>query len=62
MVGVDLAGPDGPSTVAADRVVLSAGAYHTPQLLLLSGIGPPAAIEAVGLRVVHRLDGVGENF
>jgi choline dehydrogenase len=60
--GVDLATPDGPRTVEADQVFISAGAYHSPQLLMLSGIGPVAPIEAVGLTVAHRLDGVGENF
>ena len=59
---VELATPDGPRTVGADQVVLSAGAYQTPHLLLLSGIGPPEVIERVGLPVRHRLDGVGENF
>jgi choline dehydrogenase len=60
--GVELATPDGPRTVEADGVVVSAGAYQTPQLLLLSGIGPANVIERVGLAVRHRLDGVGENF
>ena len=35
---------------------------QSPQLLLHSGIGPAEPIEAVGLKVTHRLDGVGENF
>ena len=61
--GVEVVAPDGaPSTVSAGEIVLSAGAYQSPHLLLLSGIGPPAVIESVGLSVVHRLDGVGENF
>ena len=60
--GVELVTPDGPRTIGADQVVLSAGAYQTPHLLLLSGIGPPNVIERVGLAVCHRLDGVGENF
>lgn len=59
---VDLVAHDGPPTVAADRVVVSAGAYQSPHLLMLSGIGPPGPLETVGLRVAHRLDGVGENF
>lgn len=61
-VAIELATPDGSRTVSADRIVLAAGAYETPHLLMLSGIGPPAAIEAVGLHVRHRLDGVGQNF
>ncbi|MDO8483899.1 MAG: GMC family oxidoreductase N-terminal domain-containing protein [Candidatus Limnocylindrales bacterium] len=60
--GVELATPDGPSTAGADQVVVAAGTYHSPQLLMLSGIGPAGPIEAVGLRVAHQLDGVGENF
>jgi choline dehydrogenase len=62
VTGVELLTPDGPRTVSADRVVVSAGAYQSPHLLMLSGIGQPGPIEAVGLRVVHRLDGVGDNF
>jgi choline dehydrogenase len=52
----------GREVVVADEVVLAAGAYHTPQLLMLSGIGAPAALEPHGIRVLHRLDGVGENY
>ena len=51
VTGVELIGPDGTlETVLADRVVLSAGVYHSPQLLLLSGIGSPAALDPVGSR------------
>lgn len=60
--GVELLTADGPLTVEAERVVLAAGAYQSPHLLLLSGIGPAEVIESVGLGLVHRLDGVGENF
>jgi choline dehydrogenase len=62
VTGVELLTPDGVRIVDAARVVVSAGAYQSPQLLLLSGIGPAGPIEAVGLRVAHRLDGVGEGF
>ena len=60
--GVELLALDGPRTVEADQVVVSAGTYQSPHLLMLSGIGPPEAIKAVGLDVTHQLDGVGENF
>ena len=46
----------------AGQVVLAAGAYRSPQLLLLSGIGPAAELEALGIEVTHALDGVGRNF
>lgn len=49
-------------TVAAGQVVLAAGAYRSPQLLLLSGIGPARDLEALGIRVTHALEGVGGNF
>jgi choline dehydrogenase len=60
--GIELTTPDGRREMAADRVVVAAGAYGSPHLLMLSGIGPADAIEAAGLAVVHRLDGVGRNF
>ncbi len=62
VTAVEVAGPDGPERIEAGRVVVCAGAYQTPHLLLLSGIGPADKIERVGLAVRHRLDGVGENF
>ena len=49
-------------TDTAGQVVLAAGAYRSPQLLLLSGIGPAAELEALGIEVTHALDGVGRNF
>jgi choline dehydrogenase len=49
--------------VAADReVILSAGAIGSPQLLLLSGIGPADHLRSVGVTVHHDLPGVGENL
>lgn len=47
---------------AAREVVLSAGALQTPQLLLLSGIGPAAELKAAGVEPVHDLPGVGRNL
>jgi choline dehydrogenase-like flavoprotein len=42
--------------------VLSAGGVKSPHLLMLSGIGPRAELESVGIRVVHDSPGVGKNF
>ena len=51
------------STVAARReVILAAGALQSPQLLQLSGVGPPALLQRFGIPVVHALPGVGENL
>ena len=47
---------------AAGSVVLSAGVYHSPQVLMLSGIGPERELHRLGIDVVHALDGVGENY
>jgi choline dehydrogenase len=46
----------------ADRVVLCAGTFHTPQLLLLSGIGPEAELRRLGIEPAVALPGVGENY
>ncbi len=47
---------------ATREVILSAGTLQSPQLLLLSGIGPAAELQAVGIAPVHELRGVGRNF
>ena len=44
------------------EVVVSAGAFGSPQLLMLSGIGPAEHLKAHGIAVVHDLPGVGENL
>jgi choline dehydrogenase len=49
--------------VMANReVILAAGALGSPQLLLLSGVGPRAELEQHGVAVVHELPGVGRNL
>lgn len=49
--------------VHADReVVLCAGTYASPQLLMLSGIGPAGQLREVGVDVLQDLPGVGENL
>jgi choline dehydrogenase len=47
---------------ASSEVVLAAGAIGSPQLLLLSGIGPAGALRACGLDVVADVAGVGQNL
>lgn len=47
---------------AAREVILSAGAFNSPHLLLLSGIGPADELAAAGVPVVHELPGVGRNL
>jgi choline dehydrogenase-like flavoprotein len=43
-------------------VLLSAGALLSPQLLMLSGIGPRAHLQQHGIPVVHDLPGVGQHL
>ena len=47
-------------TDTAGQVVLAAGAYRTPQVLMLSGIGPAPELERLGIEVTHGLQGVGQ--
>jgi len=44
------------------EVILSGGSYNSPQLLMLSGIGPAAHLHEMGVPVVHDLPGVGQNL
>ncbi|MCT1446303.1 GMC family oxidoreductase N-terminal domain-containing protein [Brevibacterium casei] len=47
---------------ARNEVIVAAGAFNTPQLLKLSGIGPAAELEEFGIPVVVDAPGVGENL
>src|SRR5207302_1137948 len=47
---------------AGRAVVVSAGAFNSPQLLELSGIGQPERLRNLGIEVRHELPGVGENL
>jgi len=47
---------------AAREVILSGGAINSPQLLQLSGIGPGALLQELGIPVLRDLPGVGENL
>jgi choline dehydrogenase-like flavoprotein len=47
---------------ARAEVVLAGGAFNSPQLLMCSGIGPAAALRAVGVPVLHNAPEIGRNL
>ena len=58
--GVELT--DGRKFFASKEVVLSCGAYRTPQVLMLSGIGPAEELSRHGIGTVVENTHVGKNF
>jgi choline dehydrogenase len=61
--GVDfLQGKDSVRERAGREIILSAGAIGSPQLLMLSGIGPAEELRRLGISVIHDLPGVGKNL
>jgi choline dehydrogenase-like flavoprotein len=62
-VGVEVDHDGDVHTIAASReVILSAGAYQSPHLLLLSGVGPADELAAFGIKPMLDLPGVGRNL
>lgn len=61
---VEYALPDGAlrTVMARQEIVISAGTIASPQLLLLSGVGPAEQIRRHGIDLVHDLPGVGRNL
>ena len=49
-------------TIAAREVVVSAGAVHSPALLLRSGVGPAAELRELGIAITADRQGVGRNY
>jgi len=61
-VGVEIEKDGEVENVMADQVVLAGGAFHTPHLLMLSGIGPSAVLEAHNIEPVVVNEAVGQNL
>jgi len=62
-VGVDVRSPfGGMRRIDAGEVILAGGAFNTPQLLQLSGVGPAALLERLRVPPIVDLPGVGMNL
>lgn len=48
--------------LASKEVILSAGAFNSPQLLMLSGIGSKEELQQHNIELIHELNGVGQNL
>lgn len=61
-VGVDYVTRGKSQSVSAGEVILCGGAFNTPQLLQLSGVGDTAHLRSAGIEPVHHLPGVGRHL
>ena len=61
-VGVDVAHEGGERRIDAGQVILSAGAIHSPAMLMRAGIGPAAHLREHGISVLADRSGVGRNL
>ncbi|MCP2138517.1 choline dehydrogenase [Rhizobium sp. SLBN-94] len=61
--GIEILDDGGRRQVKAAReVILSAGSLNSPQILMLSGIGPAAELQRNGIKIIKDLPGVGQNL
>ena len=61
-VGVEVESEGETYIMEAEEIVLCAGAIASPQILMLSGVGPADHLRELGIDVVHDLPGVGQNL
>jgi choline dehydrogenase-like flavoprotein len=62
-IGVDVERAGQAQRIQARReVIVCAGAVQSPQVLMLSGVGDGAALQALGIETRHHLPGVGANY
>lgn len=62
VVGVEVESGGELFTLNAEHIILSAGAIASPQLLMLSGVGPADHLRSLGIDVVQNMAGVGQNL
>ncbi|MFL2899902.1 MAG: choline dehydrogenase [Candidatus Pelagibacterales bacterium] len=62
-IGVEIKNKNELEKIFAEKeVLLSAGAINSPQILMLSGVGPEEELKNHGINVISALNGVGENL
>ena len=61
-IGVEVASGKDQFTVEGQEIILSAGAVASPQILMLSGIGPKDHLNDKGIEIIHHSQGVGQNL
>ena len=61
-IGMEVESEGESFNVYGDTIILSAGAVASPQLLMLSGVGPADQLKALGINLVNDLPGVGQNL
>ena len=62
-VGIEVKIKNNVEKIYANKeVILSGGSINSPQLLMLSGVGPTEHLKEKGIDVVHALEGVGKNL
>lgn len=61
-VGVEVESGGETFVVEGAQIILSAGAIASPQLLMLSGVGPADHLRRLGIPIVHDIPGVGKNL
>ncbi|MEN8243399.1 MAG: GMC family oxidoreductase N-terminal domain-containing protein [Thermodesulfobacteriota bacterium] len=61
-VGIEVSSIRGDKTYRAKEIIISAGALHSPGLLMRSGVGPAEHLRTLGIEVVSDRRGVGQNL
>ncbi len=61
-VGIEAESGGEVFSIDGDEIILSGGAIASPQILMLSGVGPADHLREMGIPVIHDMPGIGENL